>query len=47
MSAKDEQIKFLQYRVEALEKELKKQKAEIITCNNIIYNYINKPKKEL
>ena len=33
MSAKDEQIKFLQYRVEALEKELKKQKAEIILIN--------------
>lgn len=44
MSAKDHQIKFLQYRVEALEKEVKKQKEEIITCNNIIYNYIN-PKK--
>ena len=44
---KDQQIKFLEWRIEALEKELKKQKEEIITCNNIIYNYINKPKKEL
>jgi len=29
MSAKDEQIKFLQYRVKALEKELTKHKEEI------------------
>ena len=29
MSAKDEQIKFLQYRVKALEKELARHKNEI------------------
>ena len=47
MNMKDQQIKFLQWRIDALEKELKKQKDDLITCRNIIYNYINKLQKEL
>jgi len=41
MSAKDEQIKFLQYRVEALEKELeKKSKHRIVNLLNDIKNLL-------
>ena len=41
MSVKDEQIKYLQYRVEALEKELKKKDAKILVSDDAFLSCVD------